>query len=379
MEMECRSKPKTQYGNAVPMTLNAFHQSAPELGASNKGIRNNQSHLSNASWDQVWNINQPRSFSEHSEASRTNMISSESDDSATYKPSSTNHLSRVMNSSISEYNDHFKILEAARAAILRGESLSNTNIQTLAQQILSNRRAAVSMGHSLIGSNSVNSGLSDDRQSSFHGLSENRPLTARSKTTPSNLKFMEQPNDNSIITAQSDNLMSTMRNESSTFVPMDSNLGYQQRNPFLEQINVGGHSTFNIPTVQNSIGLSSGSMIDPLIAAELQAMQVHHDQNVLQNIKLTPDLQTLRLIQLLGGQTSFSDDMAGNILLQNQMENRFQNEVRERIRMQNEVERLRHLQQVQNEVDRQLLQEHSDAARAFLEKLARNGTNSFGS
>ena len=33
-EMECRSKPKTQYGNAAPMTLTSFHQSAPQLRGS---------------------------------------------------------------------------------------------------------------------------------------------------------------------------------------------------------------------------------------------------------------------------------------------------------------------------------------------------------
>lgn len=371
--MECRSKPKTQYGNAAPMTLRAFHQSAPELGESNKERSKSQNQLLNASWDQVWNGSETTTRSlEQSETSTTiDNGSSTIDKSNSTHHHSSGHEFSGLNTPFPAMDEHQrKLVEVARDAILRGETLQNANFQSLAQQILANRQAAASMGYSLIGNSSVNAGLNVGQQQSIQTPKESRPFTARSKTTPSNMKFMEQPNANANFTLQTENHMVNMRNDASGIFSTDSSLGYQQRNPFLEQMNVGRSPLFNAPNLHNNIDPSTGSIANPMIAVELEAMRMHQEQGLMRNLNLIPDLQTLRLLQLAGSQAHLNDEVRGNMQLQNQISALLQSGIGDRMQLQNEVQRLR------QEVDRQL-QNQNASAREFLENLAQNDKQFF--
>lgn len=372
-DLECRSKPKTQYGNAVPMTLHAFHQSAPELGGRNKEQSDSQSHLLNATWDRAWNGNESTKRTlEQSDLHTMNRSSSSvtNHTNPTHHQSSGNEFS-TLNTPIATIDDHQRnIMEVARAAILGGQTFQNANIQTVTQQILANRQAAASMGYSLIGNGSGNT-LSDlSQQQSFHDPKEPRTFTVRSKTTPSNMKFMGQSNANANFTSQAENHMVNVRNDASGFFSTDSSLGYQQRNPFLEQMNLG-RSPYNIPNVHNNIDPSTGSIIDPMVAAELQAMRMHQEYDSVRNANLIPDLQMLRLLQLNGGRTHLNDEFTGNLQFQNQIGNLLQSGIGDRIQLQNELDRLR------QEIDLQL-QNQNTSAREFLEKLAQNGKQFFG-
>lgn len=371
-EMECRSKPKTQYGNVAPMTLRAFHQSAPELGEGNKERNYNQNQFVNALWDQAWNGNEvtKRALGQ-SETSRTDPGSSGiRGNNPIHDQSSGNEFSSFSTPTPTMDHRQRKIMEAAKAAILRDETLQNANIQALAQQILTNRQAASSMGYNLIGNASVNNASDVGQQQDIHALKDPRPFTARSKTTPSNMKFMEQPNVNANFALQADNNMPSMQNNASGFFSTDSNPGYQQRNPFLEQMNFG-RSQFNFSNLHNVVDPSTGSIIDPMVAAELQAIYLQQERGNVGNVNLIPDLQTLRMLQLAGSRTHSNEEVVGNMQLQNQIAALLQSGMGDRMQLQNEVERLR------QQVDRQL-QNQNASAREFLEKLAQNNEQFFG-
>lgn len=426
-KMECRSKPKTQYGNAAPLTLRAFHQSAPQLGESSK-VGPKHATLPNASWDQVYRENTPRSSSEHSDVSMNDNVGNSVDYSMSNSPIPVGfeHQRKILeaaraailrgdaleNANIQTFAQHSEVgmngslannignrspdhqssmnslshltlpisgidnqrimTEASRDAMLKTDSLEDINIQTLAQHILTNRRAAASMGYNLIGQNSINAAGMNMGQHSMHGLPEKRPLTTRSKTTPSNMKFME-PNAN--FAPRPDNNTLNMRNDASVYLPTEARLGYQEPNPFLEQIHFA-RPNLNVPTnLQHSIDSTSRPLIDPLLAAELQVMRMRQEQGNQSNINFNSDLQTLALLQLAGSRMNVNNnDVLGDMQFRNQIQHLFQSE----IQLQNEVERLRRLHEVQNESDHQV-RDQNDAARAFLKEFSRNGQQPFGS
>ncbi len=421
--MECRSKPKTQYGTAAPMTLNAFHQSAPQLSRNARDAAVFQNTISNAVWDQVRGIN--------SQAMAAGSMDTEmGNDDAT--------MMGHQNSQLSELESQQRILENARQALLTNASSQPSPVTSAAgqqfdvnnlsavlqaqqrQQQLLNQQAA-SMGHSLIGG-AGNPGVLFANQQ-VQGAGPTQSLSNRSKTTPFNMKFMEQQRSQSAQNStfqlnQNQSLLNMDRNILSQLVLSQQQQGQAQNlasntpprnsNMFLDEVVsnnglLGMQQAQNIASnMSNMLGVASAgqTQIEQSVA-ELQALQraeqaAHANQALsgnplLNGLNASTDNQALQLLRLTEERSRMSDEVQTRMHLQNEVERlQLQNHLGQQMGLQNnlgrqaqiqgEVNRLRLL----NEVDRQLRAQNEAATQARLQnearlaliaKLAREGNN----
>lgn len=380
-EMECRSKPKTQYGNAAPMTLTSFHQSAPQLRGSSSAA-SYQNNLSNAGWDQAQVFNPPGAAFENSES-----LADEDSSMADMTTEQGNH-NHVLGNAANRGSGMPALFEPSRGLsnLFNGGSAQASVDQIMAQQLLLNQHAAA-RGRNLMGNHTTAAGALRDRQQQSQAESETaRPFSARSKTTPFNMKFME--------TTESSPNSSFSNNAQSQFFPSGSNAEPHATNPFLQQMNFNGFGHSNSQSSPQQ-GLMNHSF------AELQALRLQEQQAMMRN----PHIEALQLLRLteernrLNGQRmndqrsndqqfngqfngqQLNDQVQNHVMFQRQLEQlQMQNEVERRMQLQVEVDRLRQLNESQrggngnaSEADRQI-----EARRALIEKLARNRTQSFG-
>jgi hypothetical protein len=365
-DMECRSKPKTQYGNAAPMTLTSFHQGSPQFHQSAPQLHGHarnatfQNTASNAAWGQAQDFNPSVTVSMHSDTSMaddTNMADVAMEDSH-------NHAIGSMGSSMPALFQQSNILESARAlsarALLNNDSAQTSVDQIMAEQMMLNRQAATTR-HDLIGNHSMAGALLGQQQQTRAEAA--RPFSARSKTTPFNMKFME--------TEDSHQNHTYSINEQSTFSPPVSDAEQHARNPFLQQFNFGGMglSSPQVPSQQGSI--------NPFLA-KVQALRLQEQQTMLRH----PNIEALRLLRLSEERERLNEQFENRMILQNQIERiQIQNQIERRMQLQSEVDRLQQLNESQNHV-RESGSEHqnriqNDARRALIEKLSQN-SHSFG-
>jgi len=365
-EMECRSKPKTQYGNAAPMTLTSFHQSAPQLrGRSSAATFQNS--LSNAAWDQGQVFNPPVSPFENSDASMADEDSSMAD--MTTEHGNQNH---ALGNVATHASAMPPLLETSHALdnLFNGGTTQASVDQMMAQQLILNQHAAA-RGRNLMGNHTTASGVLLDRQQPSQVETETaRPFSARSKTTPFNMKFMET-------TESQPNASFSNNAQAPFFPPAGSNAEPHATNPFLQQMNFNNGFGLSNPQLSPQQGLMNHSF------AEIQALRLQEQQAMLRN----PHIEALQLLRLseeqnrLNGQRlndqRLNDQVQNHVMFQRQLEQlQMQNEVERRMQLQVEVDRLTLLNESQrggnaSEADRQV-----EARRALIEKLARNRTRS---
>lgn len=367
--MECRSKPKTQYGNAAPMTLTSFHQGAPQFHQSAPQLRGNardaifQSAVSNAAWDQAQVFNPPVTVSSNSDANMSNTDATMTD---AVMEDSHNHAIGDMASAMPSLYQQNNILDSARAlsarALLNSSSTQTSVNQIMAEQMMLNQQAAAA-GCNLMGNHSMSAGAILGQQQQVQAETA-RPFSARSKTTPFNMKFTktEEARPNSTF---GDNVQST-------FSPSGSVTEQHAMNPFLQQFNFGGIglSSPQIPSQQGSI--------HPFFA-EIQALRLQEQQTLLRH----PNIEALRLLRLSEERKRLNEQVQNRMMLQNQIERlQIHNQVERRMQLQVEVDRLRLLNESQlrtneNGAEHQNIIQN-DARRALIEKLAQNGNHLFG-
>jgi len=438
------------------MTLNAFHaQSAPQLGLRHSSATFQQS-IPNSVWEQENHNNPtlPATASSNMHDIDTYMGDTEMDDHQDHQmeevmSAAAGILNTENGQSTSQRSamDQMRMLESARAALLRNSPsqamaqhlLSQTSSQAMAQQLLNNspsnsmhhsqhqlmhnsshqgmllNQQAASMGHSLMNNSQHGSSFGQQAQAAERANS----LSSRSKTTPYNMKFMEQPNfmdqsrppsaPNSTFQLGNQNF-SAMSNGRNMFPQtLNSHPEHAQNtatnptnNMFLNQMNQ------SIPSLLHSNGgheLAQSASVDSGVAAEIQALRLQREHaqglspnsplmggggNPIVDSTISSDIQTLRLLRL----SEEREKVQHRMRLQEQVEHlQMQNEVARRMRLQGDLDRQMQLQgevdrlRLLNEVDRRMqmrndvdhhLRMQNEARRLLIEKLARNGSQSFG-
>ena len=450
-EMECRSKPKTQYGNAAPMTLNAFHQSAPQLSGHARDAALH-STITNAVWDQIrGGLNPPMTSSGSiNQPFGLNNVDTRIGIGDTMMTDHQNHLS--------DMDNQRRILENAQAALRKNHS-PTASVQAAAQQLLNasnsqsatalqlNRQQflnqqAASMGHSLMtegSSSNAAEGMFENQQVQASSADQAHALSSRSKTMPFNMKYMEQAES-----ALAGSLFSDQQAARSTpfnmkFMqpphrpPSAQNSTFQlgSQNPSAAGVDRSMFSQHRMNTQSFSASVNSHQMgtkrlmedaqnaTSNLIGAgsvgnssveqslaELRALrqaQMLSPNPLLNGINgisspsvdaMSSESSTLQLLRLSEERNRLSDEMRSRIRLQNEVERlQLQNEVDRRMRLQNDFGRQAQLQgeadrfrllsevdrrmQVQNEVARQA-QLEEEARLALIAKIARGNNRPFG-
>ena len=428
--MECRSKPKTQYGNAAPMTLNAFHQSAPQLSRNARDAAF-QNTISNAVWEQVRGLNPQVIASGNMDIDINNNEDVRMGDAV---------MVGHQNHQLSGIDNQQRVLENARAALLNNATSQSPSVQSAAQRLLNannlpavlqqrqqllNQQAA-SMGHSLI-AGSANAGSLDGNQQVQDG-GQAQSLSGRCNTTPFNMKFMEQPRppsaQNSTFQLGNLNQSALMNAGLNTFSQLISQQEHAQNvasnppqrntNIFLEQVLSSNTGVLGMQDAQNVVSNMMGvatpgnSQIDPSVAefqalqqAQAQATQALSPNSLVNGMNptsidatMSPASQTLQLLRLSEERNRLTDEVRTRIRLQNEVERmQLQNEVGRQLSLQNNLGRQAQLQdevnhfRLLNEVDRQMRVQNeatrqarlqNDARLALIAKLARDGNQSFG-
>lgn len=361
-DMECRSKPKTQYGNAAPMTLTSFHQSAPQLRGNREDLLGNTAAAANAAWGQMQKMNSLRS----------QMMSPDLD---TDMEMSDNVNSGSVASLLARHN--------AQSFLNGTNQTQQQSMDQLMAQRLLNEQAA-SMGRSLMGQDNTAAAQALLAQQQIQASMADRPFSARSKTTPFNMKFAQQQqaqtqhHQNSPFgktslgsAAQANALRMHQERRASQPNPFLQNMnigslvgqhpGQGQRNPLLEQLELNNLAQQSMNLGQHNLSqLNQGGGQDNL-ATKLEELRLRERENLLRNANVS-SLQELEALRILS-QNGSAGQMQNRMMIQNELER---------------IEQLRFLQASQR-----LAQERhaadNEARMALIEKLRNGGgSQSFG-
>lgn len=363
--MECRSKPKTQYGNAAPMTLTSFHQSAPQLRGNREDLLGNTAAAANAAWGQMQKMNSLRS----------QMMSPDLDTDMEMSDD-------VNNGSVASL--------LARQSLLNGtnQTQQQSMDQLMAQRLLNEQ--AASMGRSLMGQDNTAAAQALLAQQQIQASMVDRPFSARSKTTPFNMKFAQQqqaqtqhqqnsPFANSSLgsAAQANALRMHQERRASQPNPFLQNMnigslvgqhaGQGQRNPLLEQLELNNfaQSDHHNQLLQSmNIGQPNLSQLgggQDNLAAKLEELRQRERDNLLRNANVS-SLQELEALRILS-QNGSAGQMQNRMMIQNELER---------------IEQLRLLQASQRLAQERHAAEN-EARMALIEKLRNGGgSQSFG-
>lgn len=364
-DMECRSKPKTQYGNAAPMTLTSFHQSAPQLRGNREDLLGNTAAAANAAWGQMQKMNSLRS----------QMMSPDLDTDMEMSDD-------VNNGSVASL--------LARQSLLNGtnQTQQQSMDQLMAQRLLNEQ--AASMGRSLMGQDNTAAAQALLAQQQMQASMADRPFSARSKTTPFNMKFAQQQQaqtqhqQNSPFAspslgsaAQANALRMHQERRASQPNPFLQNMnignlvgqhaGQGQRNPLLEQLELNNfaQSDHHNQLLQSmNIGQHNLSQLgggQDNLAAKLEELRQRERDNLLRNANVS-SLQELEALRILS-QNGSAGQMQNRMMIQNELER---------------IEQLRLLQASQRLAQERHAAEN-EARMALIEKLRNGGgSQSFG-
>ena len=366
--MECRSKPKTQYGNAAPMTLTSFHQSAPQLRGNREDLLGNSAAVANAAWGQMQRLNSLRSQMMSPDVDTDMDMSGDLNDSS-------------IASLLARHNAQ---------PLLNGTSQTQQSMDQLIAQRLLNEQAA-SMGRSLMGQdNTAAAQALLAQQQQIQASMADRPFSARSKTTPFNMKFAQQqqaqtqhqqnsPFANSSLgsAAQANALGMQQERRASQPNPFLQNMnigslvgqhqGQGQRNPLLEQLelnNLAQSDHHNQLLQSMNMGQHNLSQLgggQDNLAAKLEELRQRERDNLLRNANVS-SLQELEALRILS-QNGSTGQMPNRMMIQNELER---------------IEQLRLLQASQRLAQERHAAEN-EARMALIEKLRNGGSSqSFG-
>ena len=357
-DMECRSKPKTQYGNAAPMTLTSFHQSAPQLRGNREDLLGNTAAAANAAWGQMQKMT----------GLRSQMMSPDLD---TDMEMSDDVNSGSVASLLARHNAQ---------SLLNGtnQTQQQSMDQLMAQRLLNEQ--AASMGRSLMGQDNTAAAQALLAQQQMQASMADRPFSARSKTTPFNMKFAQQQQaqtqhqQNSLFgkaslgsAAQANALIMHQEQRASQPNPFLQNMnigslvgqhpGQGQRNPLLEQLELNNLAQQSMNLGQHNLSqLNQGGGQDNL-AAKLEELRRRERENLLRNANVS-SLQELEALRILS-QNGSAGQMQNRMMIQNELER---------------IEQLRLLQASQRLAQERQAAEN-EARMALIEKL-RNGSGS---